>query len=322
MPLSESDDNGKVFEGQDYMVRALAANKELRAFSVTSRNLTEYARKAHGLTPLTTAALGRTMAAGLMMSDMLKDPDGLLTIRFRGDGPIGGITVTADNHGDVKGFVQNPLVVLPEKPEHHLDVGRAVGRGTLSVIRDMDRDHTYNGQVAIHSGEIADDLTYYFAESEQIPSSVGLGVLVDRDLSVRQAGGFIIQLLPFASEETISKLESNLREIPSVTEMLDSGMTPEDLLRRVLDGFDVEITERIPVRFYCNCSRDRVERALKLLGKDEIGNIAKDRKDEEIRCHFCGKKYRFSAEEIQKIYTELLEEEKKKKEKAEEQERS
>lgn len=294
-----------VTEYKDYMVRAIAANQEIRAFAVTSRNLVEEARRAHGTAPVCTAALGRTMSGALMMSGMLKDKDSVLTLQFSGDGPIGGITVTADNNGNVKGFVQNPLVVLPLKEDGHLDVGQAVGKGTLTVIRDMDKDHTYNGQVAIHSGEIADDLTHYFAESEQVPSVVGLGVLVDTDYSVKHAGGFIIQLMPFATEETISRLENNMKNVGYVTEMLDAGLSPEDMLTRVLDGFDVEITQTLPVQFHCNCSRDRVERALKLLGKAELDSIIEEGHETELACHFCGKKYQFSVDEIRGLRAEL-----------------
>ena len=200
-------------EYQDYMIRAIAANDEIRAFAVTSRNLVEEARKAHNTSPLATAALGRTMSAAVMMNDMLKNEDDLLTLQFNGDGPLGQITVTADHHGNVKGFVQHTDVKLPLKADGHLDVGRGVGKGTLTVIRDLDDGKTYNGQVEIHSGEIADDITHYFAESEQVPSSVGLGVLVDTDRTVRKAGGFIIQLMPFTSDETIDKLEKNLKKI-------------------------------------------------------------------------------------------------------------
>ncbi|MDD6154659.1 MAG: Hsp33 family molecular chaperone HslO [Eubacteriales bacterium] len=295
-------------EYKDYMVRAMAANRELRAFAVTSRDLVEEARKIHGMTPVAAAALGRTMSGALMMSYMLKGDDSRLTIQFKGDGPMGPITVTADNKGNVKGLVRNPMVVLPLKNGTHLDVGGAVGHGTLNVMRDIDKDHTYNGQVLIHSGEIADDLTYYFAESEQIRSSVGLGVKVEKDLRVGAAGGFIIQLMPFASEETISKLEENIRECEYVTDMLAKGMTPEEIIQEVLKGFDVEFTEKMPVRFHCDCSRDRVTRALKLIGEDELRSLAEDNQDQEMVCHFCGKKYKFTAEEIRGIYGEFLKE--------------
>lgn len=289
----------------DYMIRGIAANNEIRCFAITGRDLVDKARSSHGTSPVATAALGRTMMGALMMSDMLKNDDDLLTIRFDGDGPLGSIVVTADHHGNVKGYVQQPLVMLPLKADGHLDVGRAVGKGTLTVIRDLDLKDTYNGQIAIHSGEIADDLTHYFAESEQIPSSVGLGVLVDTDHTVKKAGGFLIQLMPFASDETISRLENNLSAIRYVTEMLEDGMTPEDMLREALNGFDdLRITDTTEVQFFCNCSRDRVSRALALLGDEELASMIRDQKPVELSCSFCGRKYAFSVAELEQIKTE------------------
>lgn len=289
----------------DYMIRGVAANNEIRCFAITGRDLVDKARLSHGTSPVATAALGRTMMGALMMSDMLKNDDDLLTIRFDGDGPLGAIVVTADHHGNVKGYVQQPLVMLPLKADGHLDVGRAVGKGTLTVIRDLDLKDTYNGQIAIHSGEIADDLTHYFAESEQIPSSVGLGVLVDTDHTVKKAGGFLIQLMPFASDETISRLENNLSAIRYVTEMLEDGMTPEDMLREALNGFDdLRITDTTEVQFFCNCSRDRVSRALALLGDEELASMIRDQKPVELSCSFCGRKYAFSVAELEQIKAE------------------
>lgn len=289
----------------DYMIRGIAANNEIRCFAITGRDLVDKARLSHGTSPVATAALGRTMMGALMMSDMLKNDDDLLTIRFDGDGPLGSIVVTADHHGNVKGYVQQPLVMLPLKADGHLDVGRAVGKGTLTVIRDLDLKDTYNGQIAIHSGEIADDLTHYFAESEQIPSSVGLGVLVDTDHTVKKAGGFLIQLMPFASDETISRLENNLSAIRYVTEMLEDGMTPEDMLREALNGFDdLRITDTTEVQFFCNCSRDRVSRALALLGDEELTSMISDQKPVELSCSFCGRKYAFSVAELEQIKAE------------------
>lgn len=286
----------------DYMIRGIAANDEIRCFAVTGRALVDRARAAHGTSPVATAALGRTMMGALMMSDMLKNEDDLLTIRFDGDGPLGAIVVTADHHGNVKGYVQQPLVMLPLKADGHLDVGGAVGKGTLTVIRDMGMENAYNGQIAIHSGEIADDLTHYFAESEQIPSSVGLGVLVDTDLSVKKAGGFLIQLMPFASEETISRLEQNLSSIRYVTDMMEDGMSPEDMLREALTGFDdLKITDKTPVQFHCNCSRDRVSRALMLIGKEELTFMIEEAKPVKLSCQFCGSKYSFSTAELEEI---------------------
>ena len=275
----------------DYMIRATAANAQVRAFAVTSRDLVAYARDAHDLSPVAAAALGRTMSAALMMADMLKGPQDLLTIKIDGDGPIGGIVVTADNLGGVKGYVLNPDVDLPNNSFGHLNVGGAVGRGTLTVIRDMGMKDPYVGQTAIQTGEIAEDITYYYAVSEQIPSSVGLGVLVSRkEKKILQAGGFIIQLMPFAEEETISALEKNLQGIDPVTKMLSDGYTPEQMLEKVLEGMNLEVTEKTPVAFRCNCGKDRYERALVLLGRDEVQKIADEGQPVEITCQFCGKK--------------------------------
>ena len=291
----------------DYMIRGIAANNEIRCFAVTGRDLVEKARVSHGTSPVATAALGRTMMGALMMSDMLKNDDDLLTIRFDGDGPLGSIVVTGDRHGNVKGYVQQPLVMLPLKADGHLDVGGAVGKGMLTVIRDLDMKNSYNGQIAIHSGEIADDLTHYFAESEQIPSSVGLGVLVDTDYTVKKAGGFLIQLMPFASEETISRLETNLNAIPYVTDMMEAGLTPEGMLEKVLNGFDdLRITDKMPVQFHCNCSRDRVRRALALIGADELKSMIAEGKPAELSCQFCGQKYTFSTQELEEIRRDAL----------------
>ena len=286
----------------DYMIRATAANAQVRAFAVTSRDLVEYARKAHDLSPVAAAALGRTMSAALMMADMLKGPQDLLTIKIDGDGPLGSILVTADNLGGVKGYVENPGVDLPNKVKGHLDVGGAVGRGTLTVIRDMGMKDPYVGQTAIQTGEIAEDITYYYAVSEQIPSSVGLGVLVNRnEKKILQAGGFIIQLMPFAEEETIARLEKNLGSIDSVTAMLSAGDTPEQMLEKVLEGLDLVVTAKDPVEFRCNCGKERYERALVLLGRDEVQKIVDDGEPVEIKCQFCGKKYSFSPDELRAV---------------------
>ena len=286
----------------DYMIRATAANAQIRAFAVTSRDLVEYAREAHDLSPIASAALGRTMSAALMMADMLKGPQDLLTIKIDADGPIGGILVTADNQGGVKGYVENPNVDLPSVRAGHLNVGGAVGHGTLTVIRDLGLKDPYVGQTAIQTGEIAEDITYYFAVSEQIPSSVGLGVLVNRqEKKILQAGGFIVQLMPFAEEETISRLEKNLQGIDSVTKMLSAGDTPEQMLEKVLAGLDPVVTQKDPVRFHCNCGREKYERALVLLGRDEVQKIVDDGEPVEIKCQFCGKKYRFSQEELKAV---------------------
>lgn len=285
-------------EYKDYMVRATAADGQIRAFAITSRNLVEEARKIHDLSPICSAALGRLMSGALMMGDMLKNDKDALTVTIDGDGPIGGLLATVNNKGEVKGYVKNNAVALPNNEAGHLNVGGAVGNGTLTVIRDLGLKDPYVGTIQLLSGEIADDLTCYFVESEQIPSSVGLGVLVNKDFSIMEAGGFIVQLMPGASEEAISKLESNIQGMKTVTDILREGKTPEDLLNMVLEGFEFEITDNKPVKFHCGCDRDRVERALILLGKKELENLASDGEDIEIKCHFCGKAYSFTTEDL------------------------
>ena len=282
----------------DYMVRATAGNAQIRAFAVTTRNIVETARQAHNTSPVVTAALGRLLTAGVMMGSMLKGEKDLLTLQIKGDGPVRGLTVTANAQGEVKGYADVPDVILPANAKGKLDVGGAVGRGTLNVIKDMGLKEPYVGQTELVTGEIGDDLTNYFASSEQTPSSVGLGVLMEKNNTVRCAGGFIIQLMPFAEEETIVRLEHNLSLINSVTALLDQGLTPEELLKRVLDGFDVEITEKMPSGFVCNCSSERVERALISIGKEELHSMIEEGEPIEVNCHFCGKNYVFDVDAL------------------------
>ena len=282
----------------DYMVRATAGNAQIRAFAVTTRNIVETARQAHNTSPVVTAALGRLLTAGVMMGSMLKGEKDLLTLQIKGDGPVRGLTVTANAQGEVKGYADVPDVILPANAKGKLDVGGAVGRGTLNVIKDMGLKEPYVGQTELVTGEIGDDLTNYFASSEQTPSSVGLGVLMEKNNTVRCAGGFIIQLMPFAEEETIVRLEHNLSLINSVTALLDQGLTPEELVKRVLDGFDVEITEKMPCGFVCNCSSERVERALISIGKEELHSMIEEGEPIEVNCHFCGKNYVFDVDAL------------------------
>ena len=288
----------------DFCIRAVAADEQIRAFAAVTKDMTEEARARHNTSPVATAALGRLLSAGAMMGSMMKGDKDLLTLQVRGDGPLRGLTVTADSHGNVKGYPVDPQVLIHAKPNGKLDVGGAVGRGTLTVIRDLGLKEPYSGQVELQTGEIAEDLTYYFAVSEQIPSAVGLGVLMNRENTVRQAGGFIIQLMPFALEETITRLEKNLQDIPSVTTMLDQGCGPEDVLRRVLDGFDLTITQKQEVRFSCSCSRDRVRKALISIGRKELESIIRDGKETELKCHFCNTAYHFSVDEIKALLKE------------------
>ena len=285
---------------KDYIVRATAANGQVRAFAAITREIVEEARQHHGTSPVATAALGRLLTAGTMMGSMMKNETDMLTLQVRGDGPIGGITVTADSKGDVKGYVENPDVMLPPK-NGKLDVGGAVGIGLLQVIKDMGLKEPYSGQTILVSSEIAEDLTYYFANSEQVPSSVGLGVLMEKDNTVKTAGGFIIQMMPFAEDATISQIEENLKHVTSVTELLDKGYTPEQLLEELLGNVGLEITDTMPTRFYCNCSKERVEQAVASVGKKDIQEMINDGKPIEVKCHFCNTAYHYSVEELKNI---------------------
>jgi molecular chaperone Hsp33 len=285
----------------DYLVRAMAAGGQIRAFACTTRELTEHARQIHNTSPVATAALGRLMAGGLMMGSMLKGDKDVMTLKIDGVGPMKGVLVTADSKGTVKGYVNVPDADVPLKSNGKLDVGGAIGAGMLSVIKDMGLKDPYVGQVALTSGEIADDLTYYFATSEQVPSSVGLGVLVDRDYTVKQAGGFIIQLMPFAQDEVIDKLEARISSIKSVTAMLDAGLTPEKMLEEILGEMDLEITDTMPVSYACNCSKERFTRGLISIGAKDIKEMIDDNEPITVNCHFCNTDYTFSIEELKEI---------------------
>ena len=286
----------------DYLVRATAAEAQIRAFVCTTKTTVEAARQAHDTSPVVTAALGRLLSAGAMMGSMQKGEEDLLTLQIKGDGPMQGLLVTADSKGGVKGYANVPDVILPANALGKLDVAGAVGHGTLSVIRDMGLKEPYVGQTLLQTGEIAEDLTYYFASSEQVPSSVGLGVLMERDNTVRQAGGFIVQLMPFAEDAAIDRLERNLSGITSVTAMLDAGDTPEQMLGRILEGLDCQVTDTCPVAFSCNCSKERIEKVLISLGKKEIQDMIHEGREVEVNCHFCNTHHRFSVEELKGIY--------------------
>ncbi len=283
------------------MVRATAADAQIRAFAVTSRELTEAARAAHNTSPVVTAALGRLMAGALMMGGMLKGEKDILTLQIRGAGSVHGITATADAAGHVKGYADNPQAMMPPNSVGKLDVGGVIGAGVLHVMKDMGLKEPYVSTITLQTGEIADDLTYYFAASEQVPSVVALGVLMNRDNTVRQAGGFIVQLMPFTSEEIISRLEEKLTKITSVTELLEEGKTPEELLESVLGELGLEITDRMPVSFRCDCSRERVEKVLLSLGKKDLQEMIDEGKEVELHCHFCNRNYTFSVEEVERL---------------------
>lgn len=288
----------------DYIVRATAANSQIRAFAATTRELVEYARAAHNTSPVATAALGRLLTAGSMMGIMMKGDKDLLTLQIYASGPLNGMTVTADAKGNVKGYVGNPNVVIHANEKGKLDVAGAVGIGFMNVIKDMGLKEPYLGQTELRTSEIAEDLTYYFATSEQVPSSVGLGVLMEKDNTVKQAGGFILQLMPFTEEEVINRLEENLKRVTSVTGMLEEGKTPEGILETLLEGFDIEINDRVPTQFHCNCSKERVEKALISIGRKEIQEMIDEGKEIEMNCHFCNKNYKFSVEDLKRILHE------------------
>lgn len=285
----------------DYLVRAAAADAQVRAFAVTARDTVETARKAHDTSPVMTAALGRLLCAGAMMGSMMKGDADILTLQIRGDGPAGGLTVTADSKGRVKGYAVHPQVILPANSQGKLDVGGAIGTGTLQVIRDLGLKEPYVGQTDLQTGEIAEDLTWYFAASEQVPSSVGLGVLMEKNNTVKQAGGFIVQLMPFAEEKVIEKLEANLSRIHSVTKLLEDGNSPEQILGILLEGMDMELLSTMPVEFSCNCSLERVAKALYSIGKKEMDEMIADGEPIEVKCHFCNKAYPFSVEDLKQI---------------------
>ena len=288
-------------DNKDYIVRASLANDSVRAFAISSTHLVAEARERHRTLPVVTAALGRLLSAGAIMGSMMKGDKDIVTISLKGDGPAGYITVTADSHGHVKGFPGNPNVDIPRKYAGKLDVGTAVGRGLLTVSYDLGLKEPYSGQVEIQTGEVAEDLAYYFTVSEQLPSAVGLGVMVDTDSSVKHAGGFIVQLLPDAPEDVIELLEKKLANLEPVTTMMEQGMTPEEMLLHIFEGVDIEFTEKHDVKFYCDCSKEKVKRALAAISDKDLQDIVNDDEDIEVKCYFCNTAYKFSIADIKDI---------------------
>lgn len=288
----------------DYVVRGTAADGRVRVFAVRSTELVAKARDIHKTFPVVTAALGRLLSAAAMMGTMMKGEEDVLSLTVKGDGPIASLTVSADSHGHVKGFPGNPAVDIPRKRPGKLDVGAAVGKGILTVTMDLGLRDPYQGQVELQTGEIGDDLAYYFTVSEQTPSAVGLGVMLDRDSSVKEAGGFLVQLLPDADEEIIEALERRLASIRSVTEMMEEGLTPEDILHEVLGDIPFEILEKEEVSFFCNCSRDKVSRALAAIQKSELESMIEDGESIEVKCFYCNTAYEFTVDEMKEILIE------------------
>ena len=288
----------------DYIIRATAANDSIRAFAATTRETVQKARELHNTTPVASAALGRLLTAGAMMGIMLKGEKDLVTIQIKGDGPLEGEIVTADSKGRVKGYVFNPNVDIPPKSPTKLDVGGAVGKGFLTVIKDLGLKEPYVGKTELVSGEIAEDLTYYYAKSEQVASAISLGVLVDTDTNIKQAGGFIIQVMPGITEEILSRLESRINVVPYITELLSMGDTPESILNLILGDMDLQIIDKVPTEYYCGCSRERVEKALLAIGKDDLKKILEEDKKAELSCHFCNKVYNFDENDLKRLLAE------------------
>lgn len=290
---------------KDYIIRATSENREVRAFFATTKNLVEEARKKHETTKVATAALGRTLTVTSMMGLMMKNKGDKLTIIIKGGGPIGTILTTTDYTGNVKGYVSNPDVEVESYPNGKLNVAEAVGKdGIIKVIKDLGLKKPYNGSYEIVSGEIAQDFTYYFTVSEQTPSAVALGVLTKED-EVLQAGGFIIQMMPDASDETISILENNMKNMDSITQMQEKGMTPESIMDKVMEGLNPEILDKKEIDFVCECSRDKVKEVFVSIGKDELKSIIEEDGGAEISCQFCNEKYKFSKEELQAILNDM-----------------
>lgn len=290
-----------ISKNSDYIVRATAANHQIRAFAISSTNTIEEARQRHNTSPIATVALGRLMSAGAMMGAMMKGDDDIITIQIKGDGPIGGLTVTADAKANVKGYVNNPEVMLPLNSAGQLDVEKALGIGVLSVIKDIGLKEPYVGDTILVTSDVTQDITYYFATSEQVPTSVGLSVIMSKDNTVKSAGGFIIQLLPDASEEIISALEKKIKEVKNVTTMLEHGYTPEQMLEELLAEFGLDILDKIPTQFYCNCSKERMSRALISIGRKELSSLIEEGRTIEVNCHFCGSHYNFDVEELKDL---------------------
>ena len=290
----------------DYMIRAMDKKKTFRVFMVKSTETVETARKHHNTTPTASAALGRTLSAGLMMGYMMKNEDDRITVSINGGGPIGNILITADNQGNIKGYVDNPNVDVERKENGKLDVGKAVGiNGKVTVIMDIGMKEPYIGSTDIVTGEIAEDITMYYYLSEQQNSAVALGVLVDRDYSIKSSGGFIVQTLPFIEDEDLNLIEKTLNNLKSVSDYFDNDKDVEDVAKEIFKDFDLEITDKIPVRFKCDCSYDRMEQALISLGEQELTKIIEEDDNVETVCHFCNEKYIFEGENLKNLLNDI-----------------
>ena len=286
----------------DYIVNAITSNGAIRVVAADTTELCNRAQEIHKMSPTAAAALGRTLTAAAIMGSMLKSADDSLTIQLNGGGPIGKVVAVGDGNANVKGYVGNPLVDLPLNEKGKLDVGGAIGRdGMLGIIRDLGLKEPYVGQVPLVNGEVAEDLTQYYATSEQLPTAVALGVLVDVDYTIKAAGGFILQVLPGAYDEDIDNVEKTIQSISSVTEMLSNGKKPEDIVEQLLSDYEIEYFDNVPTKYMCDCSRERTDRALISLGKDELTKIIEEDGKAEITCHFCDNIYKYTKEELEKL---------------------
>ncbi len=287
----------------DKLVRGQSTDGAIRVFAAITTDIAERAREIHQCMPVASAALGRTLTAVAIMGAGLKNETDSVTLQFSGDGPLGKIVAVTDSKSRVRGYVQNPLIDLPLNKKGKIDVGSGIGKGSMSVVRDLGMKEPYIGQVPIVTGEVAEDITYYYAKSEQTPTAVGLGVLVDTDYSIKASGGFMIQLMPFATEQTAEILEKQIRSLPSVTDMITSGMTAEDILFCVTEGFDMIMDNNYITPLYeCKCSKDRMERALISIGKEELRKLIEEQGEAELCCQFCDRKYTFNKNELQALY--------------------
>ncbi|MCM1499779.1 MAG: Hsp33 family molecular chaperone HslO [Clostridium sp.] len=286
---------------EDIIVRGTAADNQVRFFCAYTRNLVETSRSLHNTSPTATAALGRLLTAGSIMGSMCKNDTDILTLQIQCSGPIGGLTVTANAKAQVKGYVNNPQLMLPPSTKGKLDVGGALQSGILRVIKDTGLKEPYIGQAALVSGEIAEDLTYYFATSEQIPTSVALGVRMEKDNTVKHAGGFILQLMPFAEETLISDLETRLADFSSITSLLDKGMSPTDMMKKLFHGYDISFSDSTVPEYHCDCSKERVCKAVMSIGKKEIKEMIAEGKPIEVNCHFCNQNYIFEIEDLKEM---------------------
>ena len=286
----------------DYLVKSLAFDGQIRAYAVDATETVSTAQKLHDTWSAASAALGRSLVGTLLLASASLQGDETMTVKINGNGPVGGIVVDGNANGTVKGYVQNPHVHLPLNDKHKIDVKGAVGtEGFLAVTKDLGLKEPFTGQVPLISGELGEDFTYYLAKSEQIPSSVGLSVFVNNDNSIETAGGFMIQVMPGAKEETISQIEKRLAEIPMVSEMMRDGKKPEDILNEILGAENVKILDKMPVSYHCDCSRERFLGVLTSLSTDQLQEMADEDHGAEAVCHFCGKKYQFTEDELRKI---------------------